>query len=92
MTTTQSAPDWRERTTITVDEAAEVCGVCRSTAYTLARTGELPTLRLGRRFVVPTVALRRMLGEIPTTKSGPAEGPGLTKTADASSQDERYPA
>lgn len=64
--------DWRDRPTITVEEAAPILGICRSTAYVLARSGELPTLRLGRRFVVPVAALRRMLGETPENESSPA--------------------
>ncbi len=55
--------DWRSRSTITVEEAAPILGIGRSTAYVLARCGDLPTLRLGRRYVVPVAALRRMLGE-----------------------------
>ncbi len=59
------ANDWRSHSTVTVEQAAPILGIGRSTAYVLARTGELPTLKLGRRFVVPVAQLRRMLGEIP---------------------------
>lgn len=55
--------DWRARTTLTIEEAAVVLKIGRSSAYVLARAGELPTLRLGRRFVVPVAQMRRMLGE-----------------------------
>jgi|SRR5271166_720124 len=41
----------------TVTEAAELLGVSRAFAYELAARGELPVLRLGRRVVVPKVAL-----------------------------------
>ena len=63
------AHDWRSRSTVTVEEAAPILGIGRSTAYVLARSGELPTLRLGRRFVVPTAGLRKLLGEIDPTNS-----------------------
>jgi hypothetical protein len=53
--------------------AAGVLGVARDLAYTLARSGELPTVRLGRRLVVPIPALRRMLGDLP-----PAEPESVT--------------
>ncbi len=49
------------RATITVTEAAEVLGISRSTAYELARDGTLPSLRLGRRLVVPRHALQELL-------------------------------
>jgi excisionase family DNA binding protein len=59
----QTAQEWRQRSTITVEEAAPILGIGRSSAYDLARSGEIPTLRLGRRLVVPVAALRRLLGE-----------------------------
>ena len=34
----------------------------RSSTYERAHDGSIPTVRLGKRFVVPTAALRRMLG------------------------------
>jgi excisionase family DNA binding protein len=48
--------------TITVEEAARLLGISRPTAYAAARTGELPTLRFGRRRLVPVARLRAMLG------------------------------
>lgn len=50
-----------DRMTLTVEEAAEILGVSRNSAYALARIGELPTIRLGRRLVVPKAALERLL-------------------------------
>ncbi|MGA3220088.1 MAG: helix-turn-helix domain-containing protein [Acidimicrobiales bacterium] len=40
-----------------VTEAAELLGISRGLAYELARSGQLPSLRLGRRLVVPRAAL-----------------------------------
>ena len=37
-------------------------GLSRNKAYEAASRGEIPTLRFGKRIVVPTVPLRRMLG------------------------------
>ncbi len=57
--------DWldpRVRPTITLDETYPLLGIGRSTAYACAARGEIPTLKLGRRLVVPTAALRRLLG------------------------------
>jgi excisionase family DNA binding protein len=48
--------------TYTVEEAARLLGVSRGVGYEAARRGELPTIRLGRRLVVPKIALERMLG------------------------------
>ena len=48
--------------TMSITEAADTLGIGRTLAYELARTGELPTIRLGRRLVVPRRALERLLG------------------------------
>jgi excisionase family DNA binding protein len=50
-----------ERLTYAVDEAGKLLGLSRNTAYTLAKTGQLPTVRLGRRLLVPKAALERLL-------------------------------
>jgi excisionase family DNA binding protein len=52
--------------TMTVDEAAAELGISRGTAYECARTGQIPTIRLGRRLLVPREALLRLgRGEAP---------------------------
>ena len=45
-----------ERQTLTVEEAAEILGIGRNSAYEAIRRGEIPALRLGRRLVVPASA------------------------------------
>jgi excisionase family DNA binding protein len=52
-----------ERLTLTIPEAAELLGVSRGVAYEAARTGELPTIRLGRRLLVSRARLMELLGE-----------------------------
>ena len=47
--------------TITVPEAAKALGIGRSAAYEAARAGQIPTIRIGRRILVPVVAMERML-------------------------------
>lgn len=51
--------------TLTVEQAGKVLGISRSTAYELARTGDIPTLRLGRRIVVPVARLADALAVTP---------------------------
>lgn len=48
--------------TLTIDEAGEMLGISRRSAYRAAARGELPTLRLGRRLLVPTPRLLTLLG------------------------------
>ena len=75
--TSEAAQDWRSRTTVTVEEAAPILGIGRSSAYDAAHSGELPTLRIGRRLLVPVLSLRRMLGEFsPETSNAPTTSAG----------------
>ena len=50
-----------QRRTLTVEEAGKVLGLGRGASYAAAKRGEIPTIRLGRRLVVPVDALERML-------------------------------
>lgn len=51
-----------------VPEVAQRLGLARSTAYDAVGRGEIPTIRVGRRLLVPRVALERMLsGDAPAT-------------------------
>ena len=49
------------RLALSVDETARFLGIARSTAFDAVRRGELPVIRIGRRFLVPVPALARML-------------------------------
>ena len=48
--------------TLTVTEAGLLLGVSRSTAYELVRSGDLESIRLRRRLVVPVAAIAQQLG------------------------------
>lgn len=52
----------RGRHTCSVEEASELLGIGRSTAYAAARDGSLPVLRVRGRLLVPVAKLNRMLG------------------------------
>jgi excisionase family DNA binding protein len=53
-----------ERRTVSVEEAGRILGLSRNTAYSLAKSGELPTIRMGRSLLVPKRALDALLGEV----------------------------
>lgn len=53
--------DWREKATISVDEAGELVGLCRGSAYVAARRGDLPTIKIGGRIRVLVKPLAAML-------------------------------
>ncbi|MDQ4213779.1 helix-turn-helix domain-containing protein [Microbacterium capsulatum] len=48
--------------TITVPHAGELLGIGRDAAYAAVANGEIPSLHLGRRIVVPTAKLLALLG------------------------------
>ena len=53
------------KATFTIEEAAELLGISRNSAYAAARSGELagvPVIRVGRRMIVPASPLRALLG------------------------------
>jgi excisionase family DNA binding protein len=54
--------DLRKRATVTCPEAAALIGVSKTSYYEAVRRGELPGIRIGRRIVVPSAQLLRVLG------------------------------
>jgi excisionase family DNA binding protein len=79
-----------EPLTLTVPQVAELLGISRGLAYEAARRGDLPTVKLGRRILVPRARLLALLGDLPAsngTKGGePIEegnGPGVSPSARA---------
>lgn len=66
-----------QRDTYDLPEVATRLGVSRTSAYRWAKDGTLPTIRLGRRLLVPRAALEAMLNEqlSPAHNSAPT-GPG----------------
>jgi excisionase family DNA binding protein len=55
--------------TYTVTETAQLLGISRSSAYECVRRGEIPSLTLGRRVVVPRRALEALL-DVPDQRAG----------------------
>lgn len=52
-----------KRLCITVPEAAEMLGISRNFAYELVNRGELPYIKLGKRKLIPIIALEKKLAE-----------------------------
>ncbi len=49
------------RKTLTVTEAATCLGVSRHFAYQAVRDGSIPSIRIGRRILIPTHAFEQLL-------------------------------
>jgi excisionase family DNA binding protein len=50
-----------EKMTLSVPEAGQLLGIGRTTAYDAARAGQIPTVKIGKRLLVPVAALERLL-------------------------------
>ncbi|MFP5579959.1 MAG: helix-turn-helix domain-containing protein [Acidimicrobiia bacterium] len=71
---------------LTVEQTAKVLGIGRSTAYDLVRAGDIPSLRLGRRLVIPAAAVADALDlplEIVQQAVGPAPAASAVDPAQA---------
>ncbi len=53
--------DMPERLCITVPEAAKMLSISRNFAYELVRQHKIPVVELGKRKLIPKVALMKML-------------------------------
>lgn len=51
-----------EELTVPVEVAGAALGLSRGSAYEGCKSGEIPSIRIGKRIVVPTAPLRRILG------------------------------
>ena len=49
--------------TASIKEVAKMLGISKNHAYTMAQTGEIPTITLGRRVLVPLDILHRRLSD-----------------------------
>ena len=47
--------------TASIKEVAKMLGISKNHAYTMAQTGEIPTITLGRRVLVPLDSLNRRI-------------------------------
>jgi excisionase family DNA binding protein len=67
--------------TLTVEQAGRLLGISRGAAYRAAACGQIPTIRLGRRLLVPTARLHQMLGITDTDDLEPVDTPVNTDAA-----------
>lgn len=47
---------------LSVEQTAKVLGISRGLAFAAVRAGDIPSIRIGRRILVPRDRLRQMLG------------------------------
>ncbi len=64
-----------EKFTYNVDEVRKKLGVSRHTVYEALRCGQIPHIKLGRRFIIPKFAFDRWLENQTSTKELVPSGP-----------------
>jgi excisionase family DNA binding protein len=77
-----------ERLTYTVEEAGRLLGIGRGAAYEGVKNGDIPSLRVCRRILVPRAPLMALLGELPASEDSEggesieeANSPGASMSA-----------
>lgn len=75
---TDRFPDPRIEPLMTIERAGKFCGVGKSSAYAAAARGDIPSRRFGRRLLVPTAELARLLGLRPENFGVPPAMPAKT--------------
>jgi excisionase family DNA binding protein len=50
-----------KRRTITVEEAAEILGIGRSTAFRYVQSGKIPSIKIGNRVLLTDTIIERLL-------------------------------
>jgi excisionase family DNA binding protein len=58
-----AAPTSQERLTLTVEEAASLLGISRAFAYESVHRGDIPSIRLGRRILIPRSLLEKLVDD-----------------------------
>ena len=52
-----------KRKTRSVEETAKILGMGLSATYEAVRDGRIPSVRFGRKYLVPVVVINRLIGE-----------------------------
>ncbi len=60
----------------TIPEAAKKLGIGRNTAYEAAHRGQIPTIKIGKRLLVPREALERQLAQAKVKMDSGLDGEG----------------
>ena len=58
-----------DKQALSIKEAAETLGISVAKAYQAANSGEIPTVRIGKRILVLVAALERMLERVTSDSS-----------------------
>lgn len=60
-----------ESLVLNVEQAGKLLGLSRGSAYSAVRNGSLPAIRIGNRWLVPKLAIERLLAKADKTVGAP---------------------
>ncbi len=63
-------------TVLTIPETAKILRIGRNSAYEAAHRGQIPTIKIGRRLLVPREALERQLAQAKVKMDSGLDGEG----------------
>ncbi len=63
-------------TVLTIPETAKILRIGRNSAYEAAHRGQIPTIKIGKRLLVPREALERQLAQAKVKMHGGLDGEG----------------
>jgi excisionase family DNA binding protein len=66
--TNDTINDQQKRLVMSVSEVAKLFGLSRSATYQAVHSGQIPSIRVGSRILIPRVALSRFLNEVANGK------------------------
>ena len=69
---------WREKALLRVAEISEVTGLSQTCVRRMIRLGQLPHRKIGTRVLVPTDAVRALVGEISLGKGDSVANAGVS--------------
>jgi Helix-turn-helix domain len=73
-----------------MEEAGDLQGISRGSAYNRVRTGQIPALRMGRRLLVSRGSLEELLGHaLPPPGKEPAQGSPARKVETKADRESR---
>jgi len=58
-----------DKAVLTVNETAQILGLSRNSAYQGVTRGEIPSIKVGKRILIPRIALERLLQDTHVLKT-----------------------
>jgi hypothetical protein len=75
---------WDNHDAFTVEQAGKILGLSRASAFAAANRGDIPTIRIGKRLIVPRRGLERLLGVNEADLVGGQQAPQIVAAPPAS--------